>query len=283
MARKAIYKHATQVDATAYPDDPSAPIGTNEWNEDPDSAGLLGFTAQTVASATSVAVSNSVLSLTGSTDVATFATGDTAENDLLWVTTTGTVTLKHGTGNIYTKSGADTDLSTTEPLIFIRKGSNWYQYGGAPSASPSFTGTISGANMTLSGNLIVNGATSTINSTTITVDDKNIELASTASPSDALADGGGITIKGTTDKTIIYTNATGDFDISENVDIASGKKFKINGNDVFSPIDLDRVGSAPADPSANKCLVYVKSLDANNDGIFIKIKKAGQYNEVQVA
>jgi len=283
MARKAIYKHATQVDATAYPDDPSAPIGTNEWNEDPDSAGMLGFTAQTVASATSVAVSNSVLSLTGSTDVATFATGDTAENDLLWVTTTGTVTLKHGTGNIYTKSGADTDLSTTEPLIFIRKGSNWYQYGGAPSASPSFTGTISGANMTLSGNLIVNGATSTINSTTITVDDKNIELASTASPSDALADGGGITIKGTTDKTIIYTNATGDFDISENVDIASGKKFKINGNDVFSPIDLDRVGSAPADPSANKCLVYVKSLDANNDGIFIKIKKAGQYNEVQVA
>ena len=34
--------------------------------------------------------------------------------------------------------------------------------------------------MTLSGNLIVNGATSTINSTTITVDDKNIELASVA-------------------------------------------------------------------------------------------------------
>lgn len=283
MARKAIYKHATQVDATAYPDDPSAPIGTNEWNENPDPAGMLGFTAQTLASATSVAISNSVVSLTGSTDVATFATGDTAENDLLWVTTTGTVTLKHGTGNIYTKSGSDTDLSTTEPLIFIRKGSNWYQYGGAPTASPSFTGTISGANLTLSGNLIVNGATSTINSTTITVDDKNIELASTASPSDALADGGGITIKGSTDKTILFTNATGDFDISENVDIASGKKYKINGNDVFSPIDLDRVGSAPADPSANKCLVYVKSIDANNDGIFIKIKKAGSYNEVQVA
>ena len=283
MARKAIYKHATQVDATAYPDDPSAPIGTNEWNADPDAVGMLGFTTQTLASATSVAISSSVVSLTGSTDVATFATADTNENDLVWVTTTGTVTVKHGTGNIYTKSGSDTDLSTTEPLIFIRKSTNWYQYGGAPTASPSFTGTISGANLTLSGNLIVNGATSTINSTTITVDDKNIELASTASPSDALADGGGITIKGSTDKTILFTNATGDFDISENVDISSGKKYKINGNDVFSPIDLDRVGSAPADPSANKCLVYVKSLDANNDGIFIKIKKAGSYNEVQVA
>jgi len=283
MARKAIFKHATQVDASAYPDDPSAPIGTNEWNADPDAAGMLGFTAQTVASATSVAVANSVISLTGSTDVATFATADTNENDLLWVTTTGTATIKHGTGNIYTKSGGDLDLSTTEPAIFIRKSTNWYQYGGAPTASPAFTGTISGASMILSGNLTVNGATTTINSTTVSVDDKNIELAATASPSDALADGAGITIKGSTDKTITYTNATGDFDISQNVDIASGKKFKINGNDVFSPIDLDRVGSAPADPSANKCLVYVKSIDSNNDGIFIKIKKAGSYNEVQVA
>jgi hypothetical protein len=168
-------------------------------------------------------------------------------------------------------------------MILVRKGTDWYEYGGAPLASPTFTGTIGGVNMTLTGNLTVSGATTTINSTTLTVDDKNIELASTASPTDALADGGGITLRGTTNKTIIYTNATGDFDISENVDIATGKKFKVNGIDVFSPIDLDRVGSAPADPSANKGLVYVKSLDGNNDGIFIKIKKAGAYNEVQIA
>jgi len=282
LARQAIYKHKTLVNATQYPDDPSAPIGTNEWNEEPDAVGMLGFTVQTLGSATSVAISSSVVSLTGSTDTATFATGDTAENDLLWVTTTGTVTIKHGTGNIYTKSGTDTDLSTTEPLVFIRKSSNWYQYGGAPSASPTFTGTITGSSMTLSGNLTVNGATTTINSTTLTVDDKNIELASTASPTDALADGGGITIKGTTDKTIIFTNATGDFDISENVDVASGKKFKINGADIFSPIDLDRVASAPADPSANKCLIYIKSVDSNNDGIFAKVKKATGYVEVQL-
>lgn len=281
MARKAIYKHATQVDATAYPDDPSAPIGTNEWNADPDPVGMLGFTSQTLASATSVAPTSSVISLTGSTDVATFATTDTAENDLLWVTTTGTVTLKHGTGNIYTKSGGDTDLSTTEPLIFIRKSTNWYQYGGAPTASPTFTGTIAGASMTLSGNLTVSGATTTINSTTLTIDDKNIVLADGATD-DAGANGGGITLKGATDKTITWTSSTGDFDVSENVDIASGKKFKINGTDVFSPIDLDRVGSAPADPAANKCLIYIKSVDANNDGIFAKIKKATGYQEVQL-
>ena len=44
MARTAIYKHNTLVDATQYPDDPSAPIGTNEWNEDPNPIGMLGFT-----------------------------------------------------------------------------------------------------------------------------------------------------------------------------------------------------------------------------------------------
>ena len=281
MARTAIYKHATLVDATAYPDDPSAPIGTNEWNEEPSPIGMLGFTSQTIASGTSVAVTSSVISLTGNTDVATFATTDTAENDLLWVTTTGTVTLKHGTGNIQCKSGGDTDLSTTEPLIFIRKGTDWYQYGGAPTASPTFTGNISGASMTLTGNLTVSGATTTINSTTLTIDDKNIILADGATD-DTGANGGGITLKGATNKTISWTSATGDFDVSENLDIATGKKFKINGTDVFSPIDLDRVASAPADPSANKSLIYVKAVDANNDGIFAKIKKATGYVEVQL-
>jgi len=283
MARQAIYKHLTLVDATAYPDDPSAPIGTNEWNEEPNPIGMLGFTTQTIASATSITPTSSMLSVTGSTDVATIAVAETNAGDLLWVTTTGSVTIKHGTGNINLISGADTTLDTSKPMILVRKGTDWYEYGGAPLASPTFTGTIGGVNMTLTGNLTVSGATTTINSTTLTVDDKNIELASTASPTDALADGGGITLRGTTNKTIIYTNATGDFDISENVDIATGKKFKVNGIDVFSPIDLDRVGSAPADPSANKGLVYVKSLDGNNDGIFIKIKKAGAYNEVQIA
>ena len=45
-------------------------------------------------------------------------------------------------------------------------------------------------NITITGNLTVNGATTTVNSTTVSVDDKNMELAATASPSDSTADGG---------------------------------------------------------------------------------------------
>ena len=101
------------------------------------------------------------------------------------------------------------------------------------SASPTFTGTA------VFNDLTVNGTTSTINSTTLTVDDKNIELASTASPSDSTANGGGITIKGTsTDKTIAWASATGDFDISENIDIASAKDFKVAGTSVLNATTL---------------------------------------------
>ncbi len=62
-------------------------------------------------------------------------------------------------------------------------------------------------NLTVTGDLTVNGTTSTINSTTMQVDDKNIELGTVATPSDTTADGGGLTLKGATDKTITWTNA----------------------------------------------------------------------------
>jgi hypothetical protein len=62
--------------------------------------------------------------------------------------------------------------------------------------------------LVVGGNLTVNGTTTTVNSTTLTVDDKNIELAATATPSDTTADGGGITLKGNTDKKIFWDNAT---------------------------------------------------------------------------
>jgi hypothetical protein len=49
-----------------------------------------------------------------------------------------------------------------------------------------------------------------------------------------------------------------------------------------SYLDMTKM-SAPSDPSANDGRLYVKTIDANNDGIFIKIKKAGAFVEVQIA
>ena len=84
-------------------------------------------------------------------------------------------------------------------------------------------------NITITGNLTVNGATTTVNSTTVTVDDKNIELGSTASPTDTTADGGGITLKGTTDKTILWENDTDSWNFNQNIETSTTTKVKQKG------------------------------------------------------
>jgi hypothetical protein len=47
-------------------------------------------------------------------------------------------------------------------------------------------------------------------------------------------------------------------------------------------VDLDKI-TIPANPAADHGRLYVKEVDANNDGLFIKIKKGGTIVEVQVA
>ena len=74
--------------------------------------------------------------------------------------------------------------------------------------------TLTG-NTIVSGTLTVEGTTTTIESVTLTVDDKNIEMGSVDTPTDTTADGGGITLKGATDKTITWTNATDSWDFNQ--------------------------------------------------------------------
>jgi hypothetical protein len=93
-----------------------------------------------------------------------------------------------------------------------------------PAAVGDNTGTV-----VIKGDLQVDGTTTTINSTTLSVDDKNIELGSVASPTDTTADGGGITLRGSTDKTFNWVNATDAWTSSEHIAIAAGKNLIVNG------------------------------------------------------
>ena len=92
--------------------------------------------------------------------------------------------------------------------------------------------------LTLAGNLTVNGTTTTINTETLVVEDKNIELGVVGTPTDVTADGGGITLKGTTDKTINWIDATDSWTSSENIDLANGKSYRINDTEVLSATTL---------------------------------------------
>jgi hypothetical protein len=82
---------------------------------------------------------------------------------------------------------------------------------------------------TITGDLTVTGTTTNLNSTNLVIEDKNIILADVTTPTDTTADGGGITIKGATDKTLNWVDATDAFTSSEHINLASGKSYYVNG------------------------------------------------------
>jgi hypothetical protein len=127
-------------------------------------------------------------------------------------------------------SGAFATLGTTQTITGNKTFTGTVDLSGATLSG----NTTFGNNLVVTGDLTVNGTTTTVNSTTVSVDDKNIELGSTASPSDAGADGGGITLKGTTDKTFSWIDSTDSWTSSEHIDLDSGKEFKIGGTSVLS-------------------------------------------------
>lgn len=126
----------------------------------------------------------------------------------------------------------------------VADGSNWQSKTSSEVKTALGLGTSSDvtfSSLTLSGDLTVNGTTTTINSTTVATADKNIELGKTASPSDATANGGGITLKGTTDKTILWdSNGWG---VSEDINLASGKSVKVAGTKVLDGTGLFNIGA----------------------------------------
>lgn len=112
-----------------------------------------------------------------------------------------------------------------------------------PQAMLHIGSQLEPSNVIIEGDLTVNGTTTTVNSTELSIEDINITLADTDSPSDAIANGGGITIKGTTDKTFTWDSslATNPYNIgvpsfnsSENINVADGKSYYLGGVQLFS-------------------------------------------------
>ena len=96
----------------------------------------------------------------------------------------------------------------------------------------------SSQNVILAANLTVNGTTTTIDTQNLDVEDKNITIGKVSTPSDTTADGGGITLKGASDKTITWTDSTDSWDFNQHVNIATGTEFKINNASVLSATAL---------------------------------------------
>ena len=186
-----------------------------------------------VGRATTDTLTNKSVSLASNTVTGTTAEFNTALSDSNFVTTgdTGTVT----STMIADGTIVDGDINAAAAIAQSKIANLTTDLGlKAPLADPTFTGTVSAASLTLSGDLTVNGTTTNLNSTNLVIEDKNIILGDTTTPTDTTADGGGITLKGATDKTLNWVDATDAWTSSEDFNLASGKVYEINGTSVLS-------------------------------------------------
>jgi len=134
---------------------------------------------------------------------------------------------------VYDNSGSDTEVTIAS--LGAKADLNSPTFTGtptvpgyAPLAGATFTG-----NVVMSANLTVQGTTTTISSTTIEVADKNLELGKVSTPTDTTADGGGITLKGATDKTFNWVDATDSWTSSEHIHVPDNKKLLVGtGSDL---------------------------------------------------
>lgn len=119
------------------------------------------------------------------------------------------------------------------------------EYVGIHTAAPTATLDVDG-DTRIRGNLIVEGATTTINTTNVAIEDLLIEIGKVSSPSDSTADGGGISLAGTTSKTLVWLNSNGCWNSSEDFNLDTGKVLKINNFEILSQTQLGpTVSSAP--------------------------------------
>ena len=301
MARKAIFKHATQVNTSTYPDDGTSPVGSNEWNEAPDAQGMLGFSPATAT----VTIASGVATVTDTVTVVAAESGTSDTLDKLAITNTSqydliylfadtgdTITLTNtsspsASGHIKTVSDVNETLSSTTPTILIRKGNYWYGYGGGVVNAVSDIGdvTISSIgsgeilkwngsawiNQTLTESGIVNNATHSGEVTgsgalTIAdniVDEANLKVSNAPTNGYMLTaqsgDTGGLTWASAGGATVVHT-------------------FSNNTTTTYTGTasSFGTVGAGDRD-------IYIKKIDANNEGVFTKIWKNGSAVEVQIA
>ena len=176
--------------------------------------GLSG-TSYTGSAAVTIAIDSTVVTLTGSQTL-----------------TNKTLTSPAVTTSLTTGSASFDLINTTATTVNFAGAATTLSIGAS-------TGTTTVNNdFVVTGNLTVNGTTTTMNSTTITVDDKNIELGSIASPTDTTANGGGITLRGTSDKTFNWVSGTTAWTSSEHLNLLIGKAYYINGVSVLNNTTL---------------------------------------------
>ena len=206
-----------------------------------DTSGKATFTGEIAANGGTISTNQTTANLLDTT-ATTINMGGAA--------TTVEIGAATGTTTVHNNLDVDLDLNvdggdiTTNAATFnlLNTNATTINIGGAATTINMGTGgdgggtTTIGHDLVVTGDLTVNGNTTTINSTTLTVDDLNIVLASGAA-SAAAANGAGITVDGA-NATITYDSANTSWDSSEDWNLASGKAYYINDASVLNSTTL---------------------------------------------
>lgn len=213
----------------------------------------------------------------------------------------GSLTITNGNLTIQ-NTAADRNISfqtrrgqEVEDAVIINATSrNIEFYGSQATSQASFGGSV-----VIGGNLTVQGSTTTINTSEVTIEDKNIVLArqTAITPTDANASGGGLVLQGSSSHVWLWSElgdaaapssagallagfndaipalASQAWTSSEHINLASGKEFKINGVTVMSASGLGSgITSIPGVTSFGKQVVLNVGPGLISDPAFLRLQ-----------
>jgi hypothetical protein len=206
----------------------------------------------------------------GAANTAVFATNANVANTVLSISNFTTANLAEGSNLYYTNARV---ISAVLPYLTtsnVAEGSNLY-YTNARVLANLATSDVSVNNLTVAGDLTVQGNTVTLNTTTVNIEDKNLLLANGA-PNAAAADGAGISIAGA-NANITYASTGDKFVVNKPLDVTgqintTGNIF-VNGDQAITLNPLNQslalLRSQIEAPVSN--VLYVsKSGNDNNSG-----------------
>ena len=142
------------------------------------------------------------------------------------------------------------------------------------TGSGKFTG-----NLTVAGNLIIQGTTTSFDVQQFRVQDPNIELGlldDSTEGDDTNANGGGITLRSTDgSKDISWVQSTGNWTFNQNVDLIAGKEYRIENVQVLSKTKL---GDTVATANGLTSIGTLGSLSVTGNGAFGSISSPSALN-----